>query len=220
MVYCSNCGAELDDSDDFCSACGEPVSTAPAEHSHANSDLNNQVTGAAGQHPESSGNSSLATEGDGVSRRDLVLGGTVVAIGGGIAAVAMGDMLPGSGSGGPPVSALEVNLSDIRLPSIGLTSATIPVVLSIQNTADTEIPSPNIQYSVLIDNVEVLSTTEAIATFDPGEQRSVGFDVVLEYADYGQSLVELVQSEEFSVTVTGEIESEGTSAEFSDSFRV
>lgn len=117
----------------------------------------------------------------------------------------------------PPVEALEHEISDVRNPDLGLTSATIPVIFELRNTdPDRAVPDPTIDYNVLVNGAEVLSSREDVTTLGPGETTTTEFQVVADYGQLGDAIVSAIRDESFTVRIAGTVESEGVSTEFED----
>jgi len=146
-------------------------------------------------------------------RRTFVATGLSV----GMAAVAGCSELLGEA---PPVDALEMDISDVRSPDVGLTSATIPIVFEIQNTdQEDRIPTSVIDYNALINGEEAFSSREEIPSLGPQDNTAEEFELIADYGDVGSSIVDAIENNQFRITVTGTIESEGAEASFESSHK-
>lgn len=126
------------------------------------------------------------------------------------------DALGGDGEE-PPVEAIELQITDVRAPEVGLTSATIPVVFSVVNThAEEDIPSPTIDYNAFVNDVEVLSSRTTVATLGPGDEASETIELVAEYTDLGAGIIDAIEQGSFEVRIAGSIESQSAETSFSD----
>jgi len=230
MSYCSACGAELSGTESFCAECGAPVETnanetdQPEQHppdsqsTRQSPDAGSRTPqgdqsyrqSAAGQRPSASQSAQ-----DAVTRRELV------AYGGGLAALAGAGwfvfLRDGSVTGGeskPPLDEMEVGFVDVRVPDAGLGSATIPIILSFSNPTDQTIPSPSGDLDIFINDIRVGSEEIVVNELEPGEETNVNIDIIVEYADYGSALIDAITTQSFSVRVTGTLNAEGASREF------
>lgn len=241
MPYCQECGAELQQGDTFCSSCGTAVNQAHGgaqggrqaqNHNQAPPPNDRQQAPPRNerqQHPNTQQSAPQSrsqtrppaeSQESQVSRRTLLLGGGILAAGAGGAFFFLNDGGP-AGESGPPVDDLEISISDVRRPDLGATSATIPFVFELVNTnQNNEIPSPTIDYNVYLSDVEVLSTRETLSTLTPGESRLEEFDVIVDYVDLSTDLVETIQAQSFSFRVSGFVESDGESTDFSETYQL
>ena len=119
----------------------------------------------------------------------------------------------------PPVEAFELEIIDLREPEVGLTSATIPVLFEAHNTdSDDEITSPTLDYAIQVAGETVLESRTELATLAPGDSTVETVETVLRFDELGAAVVEAVQEESYTVTIAGEIRSEGERYEFSDQY--
>jgi len=119
----------------------------------------------------------------------------------------------------PPVEAIEMTISDVRSPDVGLTSATIPVIFEIQNTHEEDrIPTPVIDYNALINGEETFSSREEVPSLGPQDSTTEEFELVAEYSNVGSAVVDAVENNQFRITATGTIESESAETSFESSY--
>lgn len=115
----------------------------------------------------------------------------------------------------PPVEALEMTIADITELDVGLTSATITILFEVENThGEWEVPSPTIDYNAYIEGQEVASAREDIASLGPGDSTEETFELNASYVDLGSAVVDAIQAESFTVTISGTVESEDVSTDF------
>ena len=148
---------------------------------------------------------------NGVSRRTVLRNGFasgLVFIGGTLAGCIGNDS-------DPPVEALEMEIVDIRVPDIGITSATIPVVFEVRNTdGEREVPTPTIDYNAYVEEIEVASARKDVASLGPGDVTREEFELIAEYTNLGTAIIEAIKTETFTVRVVGSVESEGATVDF------
>jgi hypothetical protein len=120
----------------------------------------------------------------------------------------------------PPVEDLEINITDVQGFDLGVTSASATVILEIQNTnSELEIPSPTIDYNGYINDVELTSAREDIASLGPGDSTMARFELIAPYDQLGEGVVTALREETFTVGVAGTVESEGVETEFDETYR-
>ena len=119
----------------------------------------------------------------------------------------------------PPVDAISLNIVDVRSPDPGLTTVTIPLVFEIENTHSTdEIPSPTIDYTVAINETEVLTSRDEVVSLGPGDVTTETIELTLAITEFGSSLIDAIVDGAFTVEISGEIISDGERHEFSDRY--
>lgn len=152
-----------------------------------------------------------------LSRRKAI---TTAALGAVAALGGCGELLGGE-SDPPPVEALDANIVDVRPPNAGLTSATIPVVLEMINTHQSdEIPSPTVDYDAFVNDQEVASARKDITSLGPGDTANEEFELIAEYADIGSGIVSAIRDGSFRVRIEGSVESEGASTTFESAYEL
>jgi len=118
----------------------------------------------------------------------------------------------------PPVEALEMNISDVRSPDVGLTSATIPVIFEVKNTHEEDrIPTPVIDYNALINGEETVSSREDVPSLGPQDSTTEEFELIAAYGDIGNAIADAIENDQFRVTITGTMKSEGAETSFESS---
>lgn len=118
-------------------------------------------------------------------------------------------------TGPPPVEALETEVVDVRTPDAGITSATIPIILEVENThSKAEIPSATLDYRVFVNDIEVATAREEIASLGPGDTSKEELEVTIQYANLGSSTANAIKEGSFTVKIEGVIESGGAETEF------
>ncbi|WP_232702191.1 CARDB domain-containing protein [Halobacterium wangiae] len=119
----------------------------------------------------------------------------------------------------PPVEDIDIEIADVRDISTGLTSATIPVYLEIENSnPDREIPSPTVEYTGFINGEQVGSDQKVIPTIEPGAALTKEFGFTVNYSKLGSAVVSAIKDGTFTFRITGAIESDGTRVEFGESY--
>jgi hypothetical protein len=113
----------------------------------------------------------------------------------------------------PPVGKVRTRIVDVRAPRTGLTSATLPVVLSFTNTGDRPVPEPTAEYDVFVQGTTVGRADLSLTTIDPGETVTETARVTVQAADVAGGVIEAIQAGEFTVRLTGRLTSEGASTE-------
>jgi hypothetical protein len=132
-------------------------------------------------------------------------------------------VLFGSGSsvlGSPPLDELTVQFSDIRQPSIGATSATLPIILTFRNPSDTAIPDISGDFDVLVSGQRVASDELTVNGLEPGEETLVNADVIVQYADSGAAVVDAIRSGTFEVELEMILNAGGATRDLSVSGQV
>lgn len=149
-------------------------------------------------------------------RRRAFLGGLTVA---GASALA-GCSNPLS-SDDPPLENLEIAIDDVRSPDIGLSSATVPVIIELFNAhEDAPIPEPTLDWDGYINDDQVVSGISNPDTVGAQETITSELEFIVDYSDVGSALVSAIQDGSFTVGYEGSIESGGASREFADSYSV
>lgn len=120
----------------------------------------------------------------------------------------------------PPVEAVELSIADVRAPDLGLTSATVPAVIEVTNTADSDsVPSPTVDYNAFIGAAEVVSARESVPDLPAGESTRRTFELIVDYGEVGSGVVELIESGEFTVRLEGSVTADGASASFEETYQ-
>lgn len=122
--------------------------------------------------------------------------------------------LGSSGDNKPPLDEMEISLVDVRVPSTGLNSATIPLILSFTNPTDQEIPEPTGDLDISLNDSRVAGEEIVVDTLEPGEETDVNIDIVVEYTEIGSGLVDAITSGTFNIQITGNLSSGGASRSF------
>jgi hypothetical protein len=230
MPYCPNCGADVAPSTNFCTECGGDVAdvgvTDAGGTQQPSTDTQQQRTrpdqsrssrrNEPSQPSPTSGGQEPGRHSDGVSRRTL-LAATGVALGAGLI-VSQGDgatnALTGGGNTTPPLDQMEVRFVDVRKPDIGMTSATIPLIVAFHNPTDRTIPDISGDFDIYLDDTRVGSEELTVNELDPGEETKVNLDVIIEYADYGEALVDALRSGSYTIEIRGSLEAGSASRSF------
>jgi hypothetical protein len=194
--YCPECGA----------ATGAPVDTGQRQPNDARPSRGDQRT--IGTEPREDSQNGVAV----TTRRGLIAAGGVVALGTGWFLLS-GQGNPGGGS--PPLDEVVVEFLDVRQPSIGATSATLPLVLTFRNPTQTAVPDISGDFDLLISDQRIASDEIAVNRLEPGEETVVNADVIVQYADSGAALVNTIRSGQFGVELEMVLNSGGATREFS-----
>jgi len=117
--------------------------------------------------------------------------------------------------GGRPLDEVVVEFLDVRQPSIGATSATLPLVLTFRNPTQTAVPDISGDFDLLISDQRIASDEIAVNRLEPGEETVVNADVIVQYADSGAALVNTIRSGQFGVELEMELNAGGATREFS-----
>lgn len=149
------------------------------------------------------------------TNRRTFLRTTALATVGGLAGCSAVPGSGGSSDGGVPLAEIEVRLVDVRQPAVGLTSATISILVGFENPTSTTISSIAGDLDVSIGRTRVASDDLAIARLEGGEEVIEELSVVVELADVGSSVAESIQAGTVAVRVEGELHADGQSERFS-----
>lgn len=117
--------------------------------------------------------------------------------------------------GGPPVDEVEMSITDVRTPSLGATTASLPVIMEFYNPADNPIPDPDVEFDLVIEDETVATVESALNTIDPGERVTESVEVIIKFGDVGTSVIDALRSGSMTLQLTGEITSEGATKSFS-----
>lgn len=109
----------------------------------------------------------------------------------------------------PPIDQLEASVFDVRTPSVGATSATLPIVLRLHNAADRKLPNLSGDFSVFINSERVASTKSHFGTLTAGEASKQPIKPVIEYAKSGGAIVDAFKRGQFRVEIDAEFQSKG-----------
>lgn len=107
----------------------------------------------------------------------------------------------------PPVDQLEPSIFDVRSPSVGATSATLPVVLQLHNAADRELPNLSGDFTVEINGEGVARTKAHFGTLAAGEASKQPIKPVVEYAKSGGAIVNAIRRNRFRLEIDAEFQS-------------
>jgi hypothetical protein len=210
MTYCQDCGAELGPRAQYCPECGAatggPVDTGQRQSNDARPSRGDQRTVGTGPRENSQNGAAVTT------RRGLIAAGGVVALGTGWFLLS-GQGNPGGGS--PPLDEVVVEFLDVRQPSIGATSATLPLVLTFRNPTQTAVPDISGDFDLLVSDQRIASDEIVVNRLEPGEETVVNADVIVQYADSGAALVNTIRSGQFGVELEMELNAGGATREFS-----
>lgn len=119
----------------------------------------------------------------------------------------------------PPIENLELEITDVRKPDAGLTSATVPIVLTLRNAGDEELPSPILDYSGRINDIEVASTRTTVSTLRGGEEMNETIEFIAEYQNVGDAIADAIQTGAFLIELSGDVESDGAVDQFDLQYR-
>ncbi len=145
--------------------------------------------------------------------------GLLAAGGAGVAGLAgLAGCLDALPFGDPPVGQVKVRIIDLRRPDFGVASATLPLVLEFENTADETVPAPVADYDVYVEDVQVGDAGARLTNLDPGETETARARVTVQYTDVGQGVADAVRNRAFTVRIEGTIESEGAEVTSTDEF--
>lgn len=120
---------------------------------------------------------------------------------------ALGDGGDGS-SDSPPLDRMEVSIYDMRRPSVGARSATIPIVLRFENPTDREIPSPSGDFDVFINGHRTVTAEPSLSTLEPGEEATTTQELLLSYDEYSFGLLDVLRDGAFEIRIEGTVRSE------------
>jgi len=232
--YCSSCGAEVDSNSSFCAACGAPLggsdgsgrATGQGDQFSSRQESRSgpregrrsreapRQSPPPGENPQANqgrraGQPQAESESDGPSRRGLLAAGaSLVALAGVGAFVFMGgdsgsDTLGGSSE--PPLDEMQVRMVDVRQPNAGLTSATLPLIVAFENPASEAIPDISGDLDVNVNGNRVGSEEITVNRLEPSEETNVNLDVIVEYADVGDAVVEAIREGSLTASLTGEL---------------
>lgn len=109
----------------------------------------------------------------------------------------------------PPIEEVEIAIFDVRKPDTGLQSATLPVILELENPAEEAVPSPSGELDASINGEAVVTAEPSVNTLEPGETAKANLDLIVEYADGGAAVADALRSGRFRLEMTGKIRSEG-----------
>lgn len=135
-----------------------------------------------------------------VSRRELVAGGaalTASAVSG-----CLGVLEP------PPLDDVDLQIVDVRAPSIGATSLTMPLILEFHNTGNAPVPNTVADFRVSINGDPVATAETRAGTLDPGERARQRIDAIVYYSETGTALLRAIQRGSFTITLDGSLASE------------
>lgn len=113
-----------------------------------------------------------------------------------------------------PVQDVDISVVDVRAPSIGMTSATIEVVLNLRNRADRSVPNPNLSFDIFLSGQEVGSSSTTFQSLEPKEEATKPVGITVEFADLSAAVAGSVESGEFDLLIRGTIESDGSTETF------
>lgn len=120
----------------------------------------------------------------------------------------------------PPVDQVEMTLRDVRQPELGVTSATIPLIVGFYNPTDRAIPDPTAELNLYVSGARVASSETSFDTLEAGERTEATVDVIVQYSGISASVENTLRSGSFRVRVRGRLRSKSESAPVSGSYAV
>lgn len=114
----------------------------------------------------------------------------------------------------PPLERVTVSIVDVRKPSLGATSASIPVIIELDNSSSQEIPSPSITVNIFVEGQEVGDGSEALPTVRPRDSVTESLEIIVEYEEMAEGVVNAIRTNQFTLELRGRISSDGAEKEF------
>lgn len=115
---------------------------------------------------------------------------------------------------------LRVYLHDVRVPSIGLTTASIKYVINVDNPNNRLIEAPVLVYNAFIGEIEFAVSETYLPDIPAQGHRRYGSGFIVSYIDLGRSLIEAVKNRDFELRIKGTIASQGQEARFMTTLEV
>lgn len=109
--------------------------------------------------------------------------------------------------GNAPLDQVSVGITDIRAPSIGLTSLTLPIIFEFVNQAEASVPDISVEGDVLIEGAEVASAKTSIGSLDAGEAVDERVNITISYSEVASAIVEAIRAGDFTARIQGRMES-------------
>lgn len=141
------------------------------------------------------------------TRRQALLSGAAMSIG------IWGGCI-GSLATPPPINQMEIRIADVRRPNFGATTATLTLIIEIENPSDSKIPSPTCEFDLLLNEEHILTSNASFNTLDPKEKSSERISAVLKYDELGEGILNVMRSGNFQIVLEGTLSSEGESVNF------
>lgn len=104
------------------------------------------------------------------------------------------------------LDSLRANVSGAGAPSIGFTSASIPLTLSIENPSGNESPPCTLTYDVFLSGTKVASGSASVPSISGGSSRDTSLTVSISYTSVGSAIWNIISSGSFSLTINGRLE--------------
>lgn len=147
------------------------------------------------------------------SRREIlgVFGGLTAVIIPGCSAISS---VGGSADDPVPLGQIDVRLVDVRSPTTGVTSATIPFLVGFSNPTSTTIPSLGAELDIHLHDTRIGSEDVSIARLESGEETVEELAITTEYGDLSDAIVDSIKSGSFPVRIEGELFSDGNNEDF------
>lgn len=113
---------------------------------------------------------------------------------------------------------LNVSFYDVRKPSFGFSTLSLPFIFSIKNDSPIAISSSRYEYELFINNNFLGSGKTYFPPIETGEVRYVPSSFVVSYKDIGQSLMNLLKTSKAHYTIIGTLSNEDCKLQIKQSY--
>lgn len=201
MVYCSQCGMENSDENKFCIGCGAELPEVKVL-ARARTEEKPIVEGeTAEKWPK--GRFKKGKYVPIVQKKSGGKGKWVAAI---IILAVLGFLGYRYFTDTAALDSLQTSVSGAGALSIGITSVSIPLILTIENPSGNESPPFTLSYDVFISGTKVVSGSASVPSISGSSSRDTSFTVSISYTSVGSAIVDIISSGSFSLTINGHLE--------------
>jgi hypothetical protein len=109
----------------------------------------------------------------------------------------------------PSVEDVQVRLSGVRSPDIGLDSVTLPVELAFTNTGSNDVPGLRLQARLYINGNDVGTSRTSVGDVSAGDTVDSVLATTINYSEASSSVVDALRAGAFALSMDGELVSDG-----------
>lgn len=113
----------------------------------------------------------------------------------------------------PPVDEIEITFEGYRSPDLGLTNATMTFILGFSNPTNQEIPRPEFDFELLLNDVPGADSRLAMASIPPQSSVTESIEAIVDYGDVSAGIRQALNERQLDVQIDGVLRSESATKE-------